>query len=67
MNPSEHLFCKICGSVLDIKTAMELEEKRKGFDDIATPLLMDEEVQEAILKALLKKGLGKKLMELWNK
>ena len=67
LNPSEHLFCKSCGSVLDIKTAMELEEKRKGFDDIATPLLMDEEVQEAILKALLKKGLGKKLMELWNK
>ena len=49
-----------------MKTAVELDEKRRGFDDIATPLLMDEEVQEALLKAMLKKGLGKKLMEMWN-
>jgi len=67
INPSGHLFCKDCGSILDIKTAVELDEKRKGFDDIATPLLMDEDVQEALLKAMLKKGLGKKLMEMWNR
>jgi integrase/recombinase XerD len=67
INPVDHLFCRNCGSILDINTAVELDEKRRGFDDIATPLLMDENVQEAILKAMLKKGLGKKLMELWNK
>jgi len=67
INPNNHIFCKDCGSILDIKTAVELEDKRKGFDDIATPLLMDEDVQEAILKAMLKKGLGKKLMEAWKK
>ncbi len=67
INPSGHLFCKDCGSILDIKTAVELDEKRRGFDDIATPLLMDENVQEALLKAMLKKGLGKKLMEVWNR
>jgi integrase len=67
INPREHLFCKSCGSILDIKTAVDLDEKRKGFDDIATPLLMDEDVQEALLKVMLKKGLGKKLMEAWGK
>jgi len=67
INPYGNLFCKNCGSILDIKTAVQLDEKRKGFDDIATPLLMDEEVQEALLKVMLKKGLGKKLMEMWNK
>jgi integrase/recombinase XerD len=67
INPKGHLFCKDCGSILDMKTAVELDEKRKGFDDIATPLLMDQDVQEALLKAMLKKGLGKKLMEIWNK
>ena len=66
INPSGHLFCKDCGSILDIKTAVDLDEKRRGFDDIATPLLMDEEVQEALLKAMLKKGLGKKMMSIWN-
>ena len=65
--PAGHIFCKDCGSILDMKTAVELDEKRKGFDDIATPLLMDEDVQEALLKAMLKKGLGKKLMEVWGK
>ncbi len=67
VNPRDHLFCNNCSSILDIKTATDLDEKRKGFDDIATPLLMDEDVQEALLKAMLKKGLGNKLMELWNK
>lgn len=67
INPKDHLFCRKCGSILDIKTAVEMDEKRKGFDDVAAPLLMDEGVQEALLKAMLKKGLGKKLMELWNK
>jgi translation elongation factor EF-1beta len=51
---------------LDIKTAVELDDKRKGFDDIANLLFMDEDVQEVLLKSMLKKGLGNRLMELWN-
>jgi len=30
-------------------------------------LMSDEGVQEALLKSMLKKGLGKKLMGLWEK
>lgn len=66
VNPPDHLFCKNCGSILDVKTAVQLDQKRKGFDDIAAPLMMDKDVQEALLKAMLKKGLGKRLMELWD-
>ncbi len=50
-----------------MKTAVDLDDKRKGFDDIASSLMMEENVQEALLKAMMKKGLGKNLMELWNK
>jgi len=67
INPSRHLFCRDCGSILDVKTAVELDEKRKGFDDIASSLFTDDEVQKALLRAMLQKGLGKSLMEAWGK
>ena len=41
-------------------------EKRKDFDDIGSELFKDKNVQEALLKSMLKKGLGKELMELRN-
>jgi len=50
-----------------MKTAIDLDEKRSGFDDIATLLMSDEDVQEALLKSMMKKGLGNKLMDLWKK
>ena len=44
-----------------------MSSTEKRFEDIDTPLLMDEAIQEALLKAMLKKGLGKQLMQMWNK
>jgi integrase len=64
LNPKDHLFCKKCGGVLDVKTALDLDEKRSGFDDILVELTKEEDFQKAIVKALVKKGLGKKMMEL---
>ncbi len=64
LNPKDHLFCKKCGGVLDVKTAVELDEKRSGFDDILAELTQEEDFQKAVVKALVKKGLGKKMMEL---
>jgi integrase len=64
LNPKDHLFCKKCGGVLDVKTAMALDEKRGGFDDILANLAEDKNFQEALLGTLLKKGLGRKMMEL---
>jgi len=67
INPTDHLFCKKCGGVLEVKTAIALDEKRGGFDNILTSLMDEETVQEALVKAAMKKGLGKKLMDLYNK
>jgi hypothetical protein len=38
----------------------------KKFDSLATDLFMNKNVQETVIKAMLKRGLGKKLMELLN-
>jgi len=64
LNPKDHLFCKKCGGVLEVKTAMELDEKRGGFDDVLSELTEDEGFQKALVGALLKKGMGRKMMEL---
>lgn len=67
INPKDFKFCGNCTSVLDIKTAIELDEKRGGFDDIAASLYEDPGVQEALVKATIKRGLGKELMKLYRK
>ncbi|MBI4448855.1 tyrosine-type recombinase/integrase [Candidatus Woesearchaeota archaeon] len=64
LNPKDHLFCKKCGGVLEVKTAMELDEKRGGFDGVLSELTEDEGFQKALVGALVKKGLGRKVMEL---
>ncbi|MBN1794252.1 MAG: tyrosine-type recombinase/integrase [Candidatus Omnitrophica bacterium] len=66
INPKDHLFCKKCGSVLDVKTAIALDEKKGGFESILADLLRkDLSLQEALIGSALKEGLGKKLMELY--
>lgn len=67
INPKEHLFCKNCGSFLDIKTAIALDDKRGGFEGVMSDLMDEQDVQEAMVKAAIRKGLGKKLMDLYNK
>jgi len=66
INKSTSKFCDKCGAVLDLKTAVVFDEKRKGFDDIASELFKDEKVQEAVVKSLIEKGLGKEMISLWN-
>lgn len=67
INPKEHLFCKNCGSFLDIKTAIALDDKRGGFEGVMSDLMDEQDVQEAMVKAAIRKGLGRKLMDLYNK
>jgi ribosomal protein L40E len=67
INPKDHLFCKKCGSVLDVKTAIALDDKREGAEDILAELLRkDPNLQKALVESALKEGLGKKLMELYS-
>ncbi len=51
-NEPTAIFCKKCGSPLSIKTAMELEEKRKGDDSIMNKLFEDDDIKKLITQKL---------------
>jgi len=51
-------FCNACGYPLDIKTVMEIEEKRKAWDEKMSLVVKDPEVQEIIVKKLNEIGIG---------
>ena len=68
INPKDHLFCKKCGSVLDVKTAMALDTKRQGYDSMVVEMLDNNSgFQEAFVRAMLQEKKGKELMELYSK
>jgi len=46
-------FCTRCGSPLEIKTAIELDEKRKSGDEVISMLVKDPKVQEIIVGRIL--------------
>jgi hypothetical protein len=45
-------FCNACGYPLDLKTAIEIEEKRKAWDDKMALLVKDPEVQKILIRKL---------------
>jgi integrase/ribosomal protein L40E len=55
-------FCSRCGSSLDVKTAIELDEKRKAGDEVVTMLVKDPEVQEIIVRKILEEPSFKEKM-----
>lgn len=64
----DDLFCGKCSCVLDVNTAIKLDEQRKDVDEIGTDLIAkDPEFQEILLKKVIEKGLGKKLIETYLK
>lgn len=66
INPKEYLFCGKCSSVLDVTTAIELDEKRTKSDDIMTYMLKDKEVRDLFVRKLLDSGMGKELIKIFN-
>jgi len=67
INPKDHLFCKKCGSVLDVKTAIALDDKKKGYEGLFAEMMRnDPSLKEAVVTAILKQGVGKELMELFS-
>jgi integrase/recombinase XerD len=46
-------FCSRCGSPLDIRTAIELDEKRRTGDEVISMLVKDPEIQRIIVGKLL--------------
>jgi ribosomal protein L40E len=66
INPKDHLFCKKCGSVLDVKTAIALDDKKKGAEGLFAEMIRnDPSLKEAVVTAILKQGVGKELMDLY--
>ncbi|MEM4368438.1 MAG: site-specific integrase [Candidatus Anstonellales archaeon] len=67
INESENLFCGKCSSILDIKTAIEMDEKRKASDDILTKVLsilaQDEKIREIIRRKIRKESFIRKIEE----
>ena len=58
LNSSVSKFCTSCGAVLDLKTAIALEEEISEIDEELARLLEDDEVQEFLIKRMKQMGIG---------
>jgi len=64
-NEATNRFCKSCGSPLDMKTALEVEEKRKAYDEIISEVLAkNPEISRLIVQKAIEMGLERKLKEM---
>jgi integrase len=63
-NSAVSKFCNSCGMVLDIKTAIQLEGKRAGADELMTSLVKQPEVQQFLILMIRKLRLDKKLVSI---
>jgi len=63
-NSPEAKFCTFCGLALDVKTALELDQKRELFSEIVGRLLEDPSFREMAKRKIAKLGLEKKLKEI---
>ena len=64
MNDHLACFCKRCGLALDIKTAVELDEKIKSSNDIITNLIKDPGKLRKMAKLIAELGLAKELSKI---
>lgn len=72
INSPENKFCYKCAAILDIKTAIELEEQRKeqekirqSSDDLMNTLIKDPETQRFLIERVIKLGLKEKIKEVF--
>ena len=62
INSRDARFCEKCGSVLDVNTAVELDEERSKGDDLMAQLVKDPEVQKILARKIVDMGLRDKLL-----
>jgi hypothetical protein len=58
------LFCQGCGHVLEVRTAVALDEQRQGYDDMITDFFKDKETQALFIKKAKEKGYWEKIKAL---
>ena len=63
INSKDALFCHKCGGVLDVRTALKLDEERKSSDDMMTDLVKDPEIQKMLVKKIVQMGLKHELLK----
>jgi hypothetical protein len=62
VNAGTAKFCQQCGSPLDVKTALELDEQRNNADELLTTILKKRpEIGKILAKAIIEMGLKDKL------
>ncbi|MDO8339080.1 MAG: site-specific integrase [Candidatus Burarchaeum sp.] len=54
-------FCNKCGAVLNLETALIVEQERNSADNIMNRLMHDEEFKNAMVKKMIDLGLGNEL------
>jgi len=57
INKATGKFCMRCGSVLDLETAVTMQDEIKGMDEKLSNLLRDEEVQKVLVKKMIELGI----------
>ena len=57
INKATGKFCMRCGSVLDLETAVALQDEIKSVDEKLSTLLQDEEVQKLLVKRMIELGI----------
>jgi len=63
INSKDARFCQKCGSVLDVNTALELDDQRSKGDDLMAELVKDPEIQKILVKKIVEMGLKDKLVK----
>jgi site-specific recombinase XerD len=61
VNSTDSKFCHNCASILDVRTALDLDESRKKADSLITELFSDPHMKREVAKRIVELGLKDKL------
>ena len=62
INSNDARFCQKCACIIDVQTALELDEKRRKADDIIADLIKDPDILRAIVKRAREKGIAEEVI-----
>jgi ribosomal protein L40E len=62
INAKDARFCHKCGSVLDVNTALELDDQWSKGDDLMSQLVKDPEILKLLTRKIMEMGLKDRFM-----
>lgn len=57
VNKATGKFCNRCGAILDVQTAVAMQDEIEGLDDKFSTLLQDEDVQKLLMRKMVELGI----------